>query len=165
LLRRRINLVDNAVTVGNRVVVGTLKGHHNRVVSMPRFVAEALAKVCAGRGRDELLWTDANGLPMKPPASKDSWLSGAVERCMKVDETFPRITAHSLRHTYASLAVSSGANVKVIQRQLGHKSASVTLDVYSDLFDTDMDAVAQAFDLECAHKCAQSGPTAGQVGG
>jgi integrase len=48
------------------------------------------------------------------------------------------------------LAVSSGANVKVVQRQLGHKSASMTLDVYSDLFDTDMDAVAQAFDLECA---------------
>jgi hypothetical protein len=43
--------------------------------------------------------------------------------------TFPRITAHSLRHTYASLAVSSGANVKVVQRQMGHKSASMTLDV------------------------------------
>ncbi|MDR3664157.1 MAG: tyrosine-type recombinase/integrase [Mycobacterium sp.] len=157
LLRRRISLVDNAVTVGNRVVVGTLKGHHNRVVSMPGFVADALARVCAGKGRDELLWTDAKGQPMKPPASKDSWLSGAVERCMKADETFPRITAHSLRHTYASLAVSSGANVKVVQRQLGHKSASMTLDVYSDLFDTDMDAVAQAFDLECAQSVPKVG--------
>ena len=40
------------------------------------------------------------------------------------------------------MAVSAGANVKVIQRQLGHRSASMTLDVYSDLFDDDMDAVA-----------------------
>lgn len=156
LLRRRISLVDNAVTVGNRVVFGTLKGHHNRVVSMPRIVADALAQVCAGKGRDDLLWTDAAGQPMKPPASKDSWLSGAVKRCMKADETFPRITAHSLRHTYASLAVSSGANVKVVQRQLGHKSASMTLDVYSDLFDTDMDTVAQAFDLKCAQNVPKS---------
>jgi len=29
---------------------------------------------------------------------------------------------------------------------LGHKSAKVTLDTYSDLFDADLDAVATAFD-------------------
>jgi integrase len=150
LLRRRIGLVDNAVTVGSRIVVGTLKGHRHRTVSMPGFVAEALARLCEGKSRDALLWADRSGQPVKPPASKDSWLSGAVQRCMKADPTFPRVTAHSLRHTYASLAVSAGANVKVIQRQLGHRSAAITLDVYADLFDTDLDAVAQAFDEKCA---------------
>ncbi|OZG51762.1 integrase [Pseudoscardovia radai] len=35
--------------------------------------------------------------------------------------------------------VSSGANVKAVQRQLGHASASMTLDVYADLFDDDLD--------------------------
>ncbi len=145
LLRRRITLTDNAVTVGSRVVVGPLKGHRHRTVSVPRFVADALAPLCAGKGRDELLWIDAKGQPVKPPGSKDSWLSGAVARCMKADATFPRVTAHDLRHTYASLAISAGANVLVVQRQLGHQSAAITLDVYADLFDTDLDAVAQAF--------------------
>jgi site-specific recombinase XerD len=42
--------------------------------------------------------------------------------------------------------VSSGANVKAVQRILGHASAAVTLDVYSDLFDDDLDAVAEALD-------------------
>jgi hypothetical protein len=56
----------------------------------------------------------------------DSWLSGAVERAMKADPTFPRVTAHDLRRTYASLAISLGANVLVVQRQLGHRSAAVT---------------------------------------
>jgi integrase len=37
---------------------------------------------------------------------------------MKADPTFPRVTAHDLRHTYASLAISSGANVLVVLRQL-----------------------------------------------
>ena len=32
---------------------------------------------------NELLWTDAKGEPVKPPASKDPWLSGAVERAHK----------------------------------------------------------------------------------
>ena len=156
LLRRRISLTDNAVTVGSRIVVGPLKGHRSRTVSLPGFVVEALAPLCQGKGRDELLWTDAKGEPVKPPASKDSWLSGAVKRAIKADPTFPRVTAHDLRHTYASLAISSGANVLVVQRQLGHRSAAITLDVYADLFDTDLDAVAQAFD----EKCAQNVPKA-----
>jgi integrase len=42
----------------------------------------------------------------------------------------------------ASLAISAGANPKVVQRMLGHASAAMTLDVYSDLFETDADAVA-----------------------
>ena len=56
------------------------------------------------------------------------------------------MTVHDLRHTAASLAVSAGANVKAVQRMLGHASAAMTLDVYADLFDDDLDAVAQALD-------------------
>jgi integrase len=56
---------------------------------------------------------------------------------------FPRVTAHDLRHTTASLAISAGANVKGVQRMLGHASAAMTLDVYADLFDSDLDAVAE----------------------
>ena len=46
----------------------------------------------------------------------------------------------------ASLMVASGANVKVVQRQLGHASASMTLDVYADLFDDDLDVVRERLD-------------------
>lgn len=61
---------------------------------------------------------------------------------MIADPTFPRVIPHDLRHTAASLAVSSGANVKAVQRMLGHTSAAMTLDVYADLFDEDLDGVA-----------------------
>lgn len=54
------------------------------------------------------------------------------------------LTPHSLRHTCASLAVSAGANVKVLQRMLGHASAAMTLDTYADLFDDDLEKVADA---------------------
>lgn len=60
------------------------------------------------------------------------------------------MTPHDLRHTAASLAVSSGANVKALQRMLGHASASMTLDVYSDLFDDDLNAVADRLDQRLA---------------
>ncbi|MEU4412050.1 tyrosine-type recombinase/integrase [Nocardia salmonicida] len=150
-LRRRMTLIENAPMVGTAVVVGSLKGHTNRTVPIPKFVADELAAVCKGKGRDDLLWSNSKGEHLGPPASKDSWMSGAVARCMAADETFPRVTAHDLRHTAASLAVSAGANVKAVQKMLGHKSAAMTLDVYADLFDDDLDAVAERLE-QCASK-------------
>ena len=50
---------------------------------------------------------------------------------------FATITPHALRHTCASLAISEGANVKVVQRLLGHASATMTLDRYGHLMSDD----------------------------
>lgn len=44
-----------------------------------------------------------------------------------------RITFHSLRHSYASLLIAQGENLKYIQSALGHSSAQVTLDRYGHL--------------------------------
>jgi integrase len=117
-LRRRVHLHRNAVMVGGTVVVGTLKSGQNRTVVLPASVTDALAQTAQGKGRDGLLWPAQGGGHVGPPTAK-SWLSGAVERCQKTDKTFPRITAHALRHTAASLAISAGANPKVVQRMLG----------------------------------------------
>jgi integrase len=143
-LRRRIDLHRNAVQVGTKIVVGTLKSNKNRTVVLPEFVLDALAETAKGKRREELLWPTASGRYLGPPASKGSWLSGAVERCQQADKSFPRVTAHALRHTAASLAISAGANPKVVQRMLGHASAAMTLDVYADLFDSDLTSVAES---------------------
>ena len=44
-----------------------------------------------------------------------------------------RIGFHDLRHTYASLLIEQGENIKYIQSQLGHSSPTVTLNVYAHL--------------------------------
>ena len=46
------------------------------------------------------------------------------------------MTPHALRHTAASLAIAAGANVKVVQTMLGHKSTTMTLDLHGQLFET-----------------------------
>ncbi|BBX94782.1 hypothetical protein MLAC_00760 [Mycobacterium lacus] len=136
-LKRRIVLHENAVSVGSKVHVGTLKSGKHRTIALARFVVDELAKTCAGKDRDELLWPARSGGYLGPPSSHDSWLSGAVDRCRKADKAFPMITAHALPHTAASLAISSGAYVQVVQRMLDHASAAMTLDVYADLLDDD----------------------------
>jgi integrase len=145
-LRRRIELHRNAVTVGRQTYLGTLKSGKNRTVVLPAFVVDALAETAKGKGCDELLWPSATGGYLGPPSSTESWLSGAVARCQAADPTLPRITAHALRHAAASLAISAGANPKVVQRMLGHASAAMTLDVYADLFESDLDSVADRLD-------------------
>ena len=42
--------------------------------------------------------------------------------------------------------IQSSANVKVVQRMLGHESAAMTLDTYSDLFPDDLDELADKLD-------------------
>ncbi len=56
------------------------------------------------------------------------------------------MTLHDLRHTAASMSISAGANVKAVQRMLGHASAAMTLDIYADLFDDDLNAVSDRLD-------------------
>ncbi|HEY8319824.1 MAG TPA: hypothetical protein VIG76_13450 [Amnibacterium sp.] len=57
------------------------------------------------------------------------------------------MTIHDLPHTAESLAVAAGATVKAVQKMLEHASASTSLDVYTDPFDDDLDAVAHRLDV------------------
>lgn len=49
-----------------------------------------------------------------------------------VEIGFPDLTMHDLRHTFASHAVMSGLNLKVVQRLLGHRSQKTT-EMYAHL--------------------------------
>ena len=108
--------------MGGQTVVGTLKSSKSRTVVLPGFVVDALAETAKEKGRDALLWPSRHGDYLGPPAGDDSWLAGAVRRCQKADPTFPRVTAHDLRHTAASIATSAGANPKGVQRMLGTRA-------------------------------------------
>ena len=67
----------------------------------------------------------------------------------------PGLTPHGLRHTCASLAISAGANIKAVQRLLGHETASMTLDEYGHLYSDDLEQVAKQ--LETAARSAAKG--------
>jgi integrase len=43
----------------------------------------------------------------------------------------PQIRLHDLRHSYATLALSSGVNPRIVSGRLGHSTVALTLDVYS----------------------------------
>ena len=138
--RDRIQVNRAAVEVEGRIVVGAPKNWERRIVPFPEFLETPLRELCHGKGPDDLVFTDPDGNHLrraKTSLGTTSWFSAALEQ-----SGVERLTPHDLRHTAASLAISSGANVKAVQRMLGHKSAAMTLDTYADLFEDDLADVA-----------------------
>lgn len=142
LAGRRLMVEQNAVRVGSKIHVGTPKSHERRTVPLPRFLAPLIEDACTDKLPDALLFTGPDGGFLPRAKKQVGWFRIALEGA-GVD---PAMTPHDMRHTAASLAVQAGAHVKAVQRMLGHASAAMTLDVYADLFDTDLDAVAEAMD-------------------
>jgi integrase len=143
-MRRRITVAENALEVAGVIEVGTPKSHKIREVPIPPFLMDELAAACAGKGPDDLVFPGRAGGYMRRVRVSEgsrSWFKNALD-----EAGLKPMTIHDLRHTAASLAVSSGANVKAVQRMLGHKSAAMTLDIYADLFDDDLDALAARLD-------------------
>lgn len=143
LSRGRISVTRSVSITNKGFVVDTTKSEEFRSVPAPAFLVERLGKHVVDsklRGND-MLFVSRAGKHLRQPA-KDAdgkrWWESALD-ASEVD--YLRI--HDLRHTAASLAVQSGASVKAIQRMLGHRSAALTLDTYADLFDTDLDTVAE----------------------
>jgi site-specific recombinase XerD len=62
---------------------------------------------------------------------------------------------HELRHTAASLAIKAGCNIKSLQNMLGHEAASLTLDRYGHLYESDVAAVGVAMNALLTRKCGQ----------
>jgi integrase len=142
--RRRITISLNAVEVGGAIEVGTPKTHKRRTVPFPRLLEAQLREQAGGKANDDLLFSDLNGDHLRRTrvsAGSRSWFKTALAKA----ELRP-MTLHDLRHTAASLAISAGANVKAVQRMLGHASAAMTLDTYSDLFDDDLNNVSDRLD-------------------
>jgi integrase len=123
------------------LVEGPTKNHSARTVPVPAFVARLLKTEIDDRDGSALVFQSARSGAPNPRAGAlhIHQSEEAVEGCAGV-------RLHDLRHTCASLAISAGANVKVVQQLLGHKTAVLTLDRYGHLMPDDLDAVADAFD-------------------
>ena len=156
MLRRRVS-VDQAVTeAGPELVYGTPKNHSRRSVPFPSFLSNLLAAHCVGQRPDEFVFTAPAGGALRNRNWRRRSFNPAMAKLLEEYPDLTRLTPHDLRHTAASLAISAGANVKAVQEMLGHASAAMTLDVYADLFDDDLDAVGEA--LSQAGEAAAASP-------
>ena len=85
------------------------------------------------------------------PAKNSSYDTHLYKLC---DEAgIKRFCMHALRHTYATRAIESGMQPKVLQKLLGHASSKTTMDRYVHVTDDSMQkAVAQFAKAQEAQK-------------
>jgi integrase len=90
--------------------------------------------MCEGKQPADLVFTAPSGSPLRLGNRRHRVFDPACATAGIIG-----LTPHDLRHTAASLAIAAGANVKAVQRMLGHSSAAMT-------FGDDLDSVAALFD-------------------
>jgi len=149
LVRKRVNVTATVALVGGRRVASDSTKTPAGVRSVPLVdeLLPILRTAIADKKGDDYVFTTLRGKQV----DRHNW----SERQFKDAKTavgLPHITPHDLRHTAVSLAISAGANVKAIQRMVGHASAAMTLDEYAELFDDDLDHVGIALSALIAQK-------------
>ncbi|WP_225729493.1 MULTISPECIES: site-specific integrase [unclassified Nocardia] len=141
LLNRRIRVTRSATFVtGEGYVETDTKNHTTRAVPIPDILVKELGKLLDGRKSDWLVFPSHKGGYLT--STEFRWVFDEAVRATGLDGVVP----HGLRHTAASLAISAGGNIKVVQKMLGHKTATLTLDLYGHLFPDDLDTVADGMD-------------------
>jgi hypothetical protein len=83
---------------------------------------------------DSLVFTNTAGGPIHQVSWLRNHFKPAVARALP---DHPTLRLHDLRHTFISLLIAQGVNVKAIAAQAGHASAAMTLDRYAHIYPAD----------------------------
>jgi integrase len=77
---------------------------------------------------DELVFPSEAGTPICPDNIGPRYMGPALEKA-----GLRKFRFHDLRHTFGSLLIQAGVSPAYVQKQMGHRSIQVTIDVYGHL--------------------------------
>jgi integrase len=127
-----------------------------RLVSLPSFLVEMLKQhrvqqleVRLKQGNDwenrDLVFPDLHGGYFNP-----NYLLRMFKKVLQ-EAAIPHMHFHDLRHSAATILLSMGVNMKVIQELLGHSDIAITLGRYSHLLPSMQREVIDKWDVEFGH--------------
>jgi integrase len=112
-------------------VVSMLRAH--RLAHQEQWLGLGLGRLAP----TDLLFTSADGAPLKPNAVTNEWLRATAAAGRQIG-------LHALRHTHASSLIHAHVDIVTVSRRLGHASPEITLRVYAHLLHDTDDRTAQA---------------------
>lgn len=129
-LRHTIGAIDHRIYEKS-----TPKSHRARVIDLDADTVAALRSWRTRQAEERLLLGPAYGdrglafcHPDGRPYHPDRFSREFDRRIAR--HGVPRIRLHDLRHTWATLALQAGVDVKTVSERLGHASATITWDIY-----------------------------------
>lgn len=132
--------------------VPTKNQSSRRAIKVPPIVFEILneyrawwnlEKLKAGdkwQGQQLRLFTQRDGAPINPE-TLNFWLDRFTKK-----HGLPRITPHGLRHTFATLQIAAGVDIRTLQSRTGHAQASTLTDIYTHALKSAEAAAAEVLD-------------------
>ncbi|MGN0599211.1 MAG: tyrosine-type recombinase/integrase [Oscillospiraceae bacterium] len=136
------------------VTVPTKNASSERAVKVPKIVFDILDeyKEYYNSLREQFgtAWTETDRLfvrvdkmPGKPinPDTINFWLDSFIKK-----NGLEHFTPHSLRHTFATLQISAGVPIRVLQARTGHAQASTLVNIYSHAIKSADEAATEALD-------------------
>ena len=112
---------------------------------MPTEMLELLAEL---KTRTDSEWIFPSPLDLSQPRHP----AAVYHRFQKILEraNCKRVRFHDLRHTFATMALENGMDIKTLSAMIGHVSAETTLNIYSHITDTMQQQAAARIDREIA---------------
>ena len=107
-----------------------------RTVTISQQAIEVL-KEQKKKSNDTYVFPSPNGGPISPD-SVNNMLKRVLERA-----GIPKVRFHDLRHTFATIALQNGVDIKTVSGMLGHFSAGFTLDTYAHVTTSAQKEAAQ----------------------
>jgi integrase len=158
---RRIRVRRSITQVGGRLTEGNTKSRAGRrSVPIPERLVLTLKRRIDGRLPGEPAITSPKGSRL----GLENWKRAVDWRRTIGQIGRPTMRVHDLRHTYASLSRRAGADLRLLQKAMGHASITVTANTYADLYDDELDGIATALDSLVELPLSGALPTVSTVG-
>lgn len=124
-----IDLKNKVFYVKNTDYAGNLqKNKSNRSRAVPITLSvERIIKRHLHINKNARLFLNRNNKPCIYSTVRDAW----YRYCDEVN--INRYGLHALRHTFATLTIRAGGNIKAVSQILGHADVSITLKIYTDI--------------------------------
>ena len=120
-----IKIRRSITRINGEIVESTLKTKNSyRVMTISQQAIEVLKEQKA-KTNDTYVFPSPNGGPISPD-SVNNMLKRVLARA-----GIPKVRFHDLRHTFATIALQNGVDIKTVSSMLGHFSAGFTLDTYA----------------------------------
>ena len=138
---------------GNGIVETTTKNESSlRPIKLPAIMFQILAeyrkwwneqKLINGdrwQGHENRLFIQSDGKPINPDTI-NYWLNKFIDK-----HDLEHFSPHSLRHTFSTLQIAAGVDIRTLQARTGHAQASTLTNIYSHELKTASEAASDVLD-------------------